>query len=179
MEKRVAQNSRHLFSFKKWNVIFNFSIRSHWKIFCKNMCSAKGFSGIKLFLNCGKNPWWMKFNFLIKNVTCNFTKYGTPFARSSHRRYSVKKVFLKISQENVCIGVSFYWRLEGWRPAALFKRDSNQVFSCEICKIFRKSSAKEHLRTTVSTSQVLFNDFHQTCSTTVYVVLGNNKRFYA
>ena len=36
----------HFFSFfyfKKWNVVFNFSICSHWKTFCKIMCSEKGF----------------------------------------------------------------------------------------------------------------------------------------
>ena len=37
----------------------------------------------------------MKFNFLIKNVPSNFTKYGAPITRSSHRRYSVKKDVLK------------------------------------------------------------------------------------
>ena len=99
-----------LFSFKMWNVVFNFSVFGHWQTFSKSMCSTKGISGTEHFLNCSKNPWWMKFNFLIKNITSNFTRYGAPIARSSHRRRSVKKVFLKIlriSLENPGVGVSF------------------------------------------------------------------------
>ena len=99
---------------------------------CKNMCYAKGFSEIKLFLNCGKNHWWMKFNFLIKNVTCNFTKYGTPFARSSQRRYSVKKGVLK--KFTNFTGKRLYWSLyllKAWRlKACNFIKKRTQVFSC-------------------------------------------------
>ena len=50
-------------------------------------------------------------------------RYLLGLFRSSHRRCSVKKVFLKflqISRENTYVGVSF-------RPATLFKRDSNTV----------------------------------------------------
>ena len=50
---------------------------------------------------------------------------------SSHRRCSVKKLFLKISQcsqENTFVGVS--------------------VFSCESCEIFKNTYFEEHLRTT-------------------------------
>ena len=46
------------------------------------------------------------------------------FYRSSHRRCSAKKVFLKIlqySQENTCVGVS----LRTFKSAILSKRDSN------------------------------------------------------
>ena len=31
------------FSFKNWNVVFNFSIRSCWKTFCRSMWSENGF----------------------------------------------------------------------------------------------------------------------------------------
>ena len=48
-EKRVARNNGRIFSFKKWNVVFNFSINSYWKTFCEKLCSAKGFSSIKIF----------------------------------------------------------------------------------------------------------------------------------
>ena len=37
------------FFFKKWNLVFSFSIRSHRKTFCKRMYSAKSFSLIKPF----------------------------------------------------------------------------------------------------------------------------------
>ena len=55
--------------------------------------------------------------------------------RSNHRRCSVKKVFLKISQnsrENTCARDSF-----------LIK-----VFSCEFCEISKNTFFTEHLRTT-------------------------------
>ena len=51
--------------------------------------------------------------------------------RSSHRRYSVKKVFLKnsqISQENSCIGVSFQWRYRHGSTISLKRDSSTGVF---------------------------------------------------
>ena len=60
--------------------------------------------------------------------------------RSSLQRCSVKKVFLKISQnyhENTCAGVSFL--ISGrTRPATLLKKQTlAQKLSFEICKIFK------------------------------------------
>ena len=97
-----------VFSFKKWKVVFNFSICSHWKTFCKRMYSAKGFCGIKLFLNCGKNPWWMKFNFF--NKKCNLWFYYIWSFHWQKQRCYVKKMFLNIShislENTYCVGVS-------------------------------------------------------------------------
>ena len=48
----------------------------------------------------------------------------SPFYRGSHRRCSARKLFLKIlrySQENICVGVSFW----AFKSAVLSKRDSN------------------------------------------------------
>ena len=53
----------------------------------------------------------------------------------------MEKLFLKItqySQENTC-GVSFQQ-----------KEIATQVFSCEYCKIFKKTYFEEHLRTATS-----------------------------
>ena len=53
----------------------------------------------------------------------------------------MKKLFLKItqySQENTC-GVFFQQ-----------KEVATQVFSCEYCKIFKKTYFEEHLRTAAS-----------------------------
>ena len=58
--------------------------------------------------------------------------------RSSHKRCSLQKMFLKISQisqENSCIG-DFFKKVTGLLETA------TQVFSCEICE--------EHLRMTAS-----------------------------
>ena len=40
-----------------------------------------------------------------------------------------------------------------------------QAFSYEICEIFKNTYFEEHLGTTASAKQVLFNDFHQKCIT--------------
>ena len=41
-----------------------------------------------------------------------------------------------------------------------------------VCKILKNAYFEEHLRTTVSALEVFFNDFHQKCSTTIYVVVS-------
>ena len=51
--------------------------------------------------------------------------------------------------------------------------------SCEICKILKNTYSEEHLWTTASALEAFFNDFHQKCSTVIYVVMRNDKRFYA
>ena len=57
------------------------------------------------------------------------------FIRSSHKRRSTKKLFLKVSQysqENTFVGVSFLETL-------------TQVLSCEYCKIFNNTNFEEQL----------------------------------
>ena len=75
--------------------------------------------------------------------------------RSSHRRCSLKKVFLKISrnsQENTCARVSFLIKLHtfGLRLKAckfIKKETLAQAFSCEFCENFKNSAIFiEHLR---------------------------------
>ena len=48
--------------------------------------------------------------------------------RSSHRRCSIKKLFLKMlwySQESNCVGVSFLLNLKAFRPLTVLKKDVN------------------------------------------------------
>ena len=62
---------------------------------------------------------------------------------SSHRRCSIKKVFLKISQysqANTCVGT----------PASLLKIDSNAVVFRWMLKITKSTYFEEHLRTVAS-----------------------------
>ena len=57
------------------------------------------------------------------------------------RRYSVKKVFLKISlnsQENTCTRVFFWIKLQAL-ACNFIKKDSGTVVSREFCKIFEKT----------------------------------------
>ena len=66
--------------------------------------------------------------------------------RSSHSRCFVKKMFLKNSQnsqENTCARVAFLIKLQV----------EVQVFSYEVCEIFKNTSFTEHLRTTASDSR--------------------------
>ena len=60
--------------------------------------------------------------------------------RSSHRRCSIKKLFLKISQysqENTCVGIFFLIKLQPYRPATLLKETPTQVFPVNISKFLR------------------------------------------
>ena len=51
-----------------------------------------------------------------------------------------------ISQENTCVGVSFLIKMQAWRRATLSKKTPTQVFSYEICEIFKNKFFTEHLR---------------------------------
>ena len=60
--------------------------------------------------------------------------------RSSHRRCSVKNVFLKISQisqENTCSRVSFLIKFQAEACNFIEKENLVQVFSCEVYEILR------------------------------------------
>ena len=71
------------------------------------------------------------------------------FVEAVAQKYSVKNVFLKISQnsqENICAGVSF-WKSrqpEGLQPYQ--KVIPVEVFSCEFCKILENGCFKGDLR---------------------------------
>ena len=59
------------------------------------------------------------------------------------RRCSVKKLFLKISQnsqENTCVRASFFNKVASLRPATLLKKETlEHVFSCKFCEIFKNT----------------------------------------
>ena len=59
------------------------------------------------------------------------------------RRCSVKKVFLKVTQnskENTCARVFFFDKVASLRPATLLKKETlAQVFSCEFCQISKNT----------------------------------------
>ena len=76
-------------------------------------------------------------------------RLGSNFTRESHRRYSIKKVFLKISQysqENTCARVPFLFKLQTF----IKKETVAQGFSREFFKIFKNTFFPEHLWMTVS-----------------------------
>ena len=59
---------------------------------------------------------------------------------------STRKMFLKISQnsqESTCARVSFLIKSQAW-GLQLYYETFAQVFSCEICEIFKNTLFKEH-----------------------------------
>ena len=68
---------------------------------------------------------------------------------SSHRRCSIKKLFLKIllNFEKTFVGVSF--KVARLDPNFI-KNTSTQMFSCEYCEIFKNNYFEKHLRTAAS-----------------------------
>ena len=77
-----------------------------------------------------------------------------PLYRSSHRRCSVKMVFLQISQKftgkNTCARVSFFNNVPGQACNCIEKETLAQMFSCEFCEISKNNFFTEHLWATVS-----------------------------
>ena len=80
--------------------------------------------------------------------------------RSSHRRYSIKKLLLRISQysqENTCVGVSFS---QSCRPRGLQlyeKETPTQVLSCECSEILKNKYFEKRLRTAASCEKIKEN----------------------
>ena len=69
--------------------------------------------------------------------------------RSSHRKCSIKKVFLEISQnsqENTCARVSFLMKFQASGCNFIKRETLAQAFSCEFCQIFKNTSFTEHFR---------------------------------
>ena len=68
--------------------------------------------------------------------------------RSCHWRCSVKqgvlKKFANVTGKNLCWSL-FLIKLQFWGPATLLKKTPTQVFSCEICKLFKNNCFEEHL----------------------------------
>ena len=81
-----------------------------------------------------------------------FTFYF-PFLRSSHRKCSVRKDVSEISQnlqENTCARASFLIKLQASGSNFTKKETLAQVFSCELCEIFKNDFFVEHLRVTAT-----------------------------
>ena len=75
--------------------------------------------------------------------------------KSSYRRYSIKNLFLKVSQysqENIYDGVSLI-KLQAFRAATILEREPS---TGKYCKIFKSSYFEEHLRTTASALNKFF-----------------------
>ena len=81
---------------------------------------------------------------LEKEITrlTNYSHLSILLSEAVARRCSVKKVFLKISQnlqENTCARVSFSITLLAWVCNFIKKETLAQTFSCEFCKNFKNT----------------------------------------
>ena len=88
-----------------------------------------------------------RYNFSSK-IFCKYLLLMWEY-RSSRRRCSVKEGVLKDSanftEKHLCWSL-FLIKLQAFRPVTLLKRKPNQVFSCEICEMFKNTFFIEHIR---------------------------------
>ena len=82
----------------------------------------------------------------MKKVNKYFCRISS-FYRSSHRKCSAKKVFLKILKYSQEIPV-LESLCEPSRLQFYQKETPTLMFSCEYCKTFKNTYSEEHLRTT-------------------------------
>ena len=69
-------------------------------------------------------------------------------SRSSHQRCSIEKAVLR--NFSIFSGKHLCWSLFLIQACNFIKRDSNKVFSCEYCEIFKNTYSKENLPRTTS-----------------------------
>ena len=107
-----------------------------WKHeFLSTLKNQRFFQGV-LKWNIGLK--WINWYFVMPYITEAVT-----------RKCSVKKVFLKISQnlqENICARVSFLIKLQASACNFIKKETLTQMFSCEFCKIFKSTIFYRTLR---------------------------------
>ena len=122
-----------------------------WERNCRGSSSSQIFFKIGVLANfTGKNLCWSLF--LIK--TCKFIKkrlqnrcHEKETTKAVVRRYSSKKVFLKISHTGKYLCWSlFLMKLLAWRPATLLRRDCNTCVFLWNLQIFKNIFITEHLR---------------------------------
>ena len=101
----------------------------------------------------------------------------TQYQKAVSRRCSIKKVFLKVSQnsqENTCVRVSFLIKLQALACNFIKRECLAHMFSCTFCEIFKNTFFTEHLWTTTSEYQefqttlqfcmLIEKTLHQYCS---------------
>ena len=92
-----------------------------------------------------------------KTYFCSIIKILTKLSqmkfRGSHQRFSIKISVLKncsiFTGKHLCWTI-FLIKLQARRSQLFWEETPTQVFSCEYCKILKKTFLTEHLRTTAS-----------------------------
>ena len=91
----------------------------------------------------------------MSKIRLNFLSlaYFLPMFRSSHRRYSVKKVVLKnvadFTGQHLCWSL-FLIKLQALKAYHFMRETPRQVLSCEYCEIFKNTYFEKRLRTAAS-----------------------------
>ena len=91
-----------------------------------------------------KTPENLCFFFMFSGYEMETLAKNGLYCKSSHRRCSVKKLFLKIlqySQETSCVGVNKDACLQLYQ-----KETPTQAFICEFREIFKNTCFEKHLR---------------------------------
>ena len=114
-----------------WKVlIWNMRTHNDWYELLRSCTCYANIHVLLKFLNRDKLISYTEFFGKITLFTFRPLRGGKFLSRSSHRRCSINKLFLKISQyskEDTCVGVSSLIKLQVFRTATLLKRDSNTV----------------------------------------------------
>ena len=131
-----------------WRTLFSCLCVYGWKL---SYCNHLSFTSIPgrwrslLFLKTMK--------FLISDRAHAQHLWVYPVFQSSHWRYSVKIVFLKISKYHRKTSVlkSLFNKVSGAESCTFIKKKlQHRYFSCEIWETFKNIYFEEHLRTTAS-----------------------------
>ena len=110
------------------NVLCTFNLRPMSTGICSTLVKVIAFKNIKFEGKCKGFKFFQEHSCF--SITANCLN-----SRSSHRRHSIKKVFLKIwqnSQENTCV-CNF-----------IKKETLAHVLSCEFCEMFKNTFFTEH-----------------------------------
>ena len=107
-----------------------------------------------------------KKNLGLPKVTCNEADFRCAVRTLSNAYYRQKQPpemfckiivftnFINFTGKHLCRSLSLI-KLQAFRAANLLKETRTQVFSCEICEIFRNNYFEEHLQSTASTMRGL------------------------
>ena len=141
---------------------------SHREVFCQKMF-------LKLFVKFTENTFFPEspFQQSCRPETLNRQKQPLDicsFWRAESVKQSVLKNFPNFAGKNVCWSL-FLIKLEFWGPKTLLKKTPTQVFSCEICKIFRNSYFPEDLQTACSETPMRGSFFKKVASLTAWKLL--------
>ena len=109
------------------------------------------FTGKRLYRNLffSNVAGWKPKNLRISHWRCSVKEVVFWKRRAGVSEPAVHRSSKKFKGKNLCWSLLLI-KLQFWEPATLFKKAPTQVFSCEICKLFKNNYFEEHLWTSAS-----------------------------